>query len=188
MQRLIISVVFCLLLASCVTNRSYRRIPDRYTTLEWSPDVESYLIEIVPAFSKSSAVRFDFRNDGGHMRVTTVDIGMSGIKSKREYSGETATRLLGVFRGYDWSAGEDAPPSDGTVRMNPDDTVIMLQARVSRVHKEVDVGYHDSASIRALLKELEIEKLPKPLLPTPPSVTTPAAGAPIAPLPGAVGR
>ena len=158
MQRLAYVLLPCLVLASCATHQSYQRMPDSYTSLPRSPGQESYLVEIVPAFVRPSARRYVFRTDGSLVTLHLTGLGISGIESEKDISGEHAARLLGAFREFDWRAVEDPQPGNGTVILHPDDTEIVLRAQTAAVYKEMVVGYSECTEVRKLLKTIEKEE------------------------------
>jgi len=169
------------LCSGCISQQSYRRIPSKYTTLRWSPDNESYLIEITPAFVEPIAKRFDFIVTEEAVTLKIQSFTRDRASSVIQISGEPASRLLAEFRGFNWSAIEDPVPED-IVILTPDETEVVLKAQTLHSYRELSIGVSRCAALRHLLKTaLNIEKEPnKALVPTPASVT-PAADAPVAP-------
>jgi hypothetical protein len=145
--------------AGCATSGSYSRIPARYTALYSSPNTESYLIEMVHATADPIATRYEFTIEGGGSVTAQVStILKSGARSERRRTGESATRLLQVFRSFDWSSIEAPPPDDDGKITPPNNTEVVFKARTLKSYREAQVQLSDCAGVRNLLGAIESVK------------------------------
>ena len=140
---------------SCASPGSYSRIPARYTVLSSAPNSESYLIEIVQALGDPTATRYDFTFEAGTVTAQISTISKTGARSERRRSGEVATRLLEVFRGFDWSSIEAPPPDDEAIARAPDDREVVLKARTQKSYREAQVKVSECAGVRTLLAAID---------------------------------
>lgn len=145
--------------AGCSTVGSYTRIPARYTTLNQSPNTETYLIEMIHAAADPVATRYEFTTEtGGAVTAQISTILKSGARSERRRTGESATRLLQVFRSFDWSSIEAPPPDDDGKVPPPDNTEVVFKARTQKSYREAQVRLVNCAGLRKLLGAIEAVK------------------------------
>lgn len=160
LQALGIILIVGLIAAGCSTVGSYTRIPTRYTTLSPAPNTETYLIEMIHAASDPVATRYEFTTEtGGAVTAQISTILKSGARSERRRTGESATRLLQVFRTFDWSSIEAPPPDDdGKSPPPPDNTEMIFKARTQKSYREAQVRLSECAGLRKLLGAIEAVK------------------------------
>lgn len=146
--------------AGCSTVGSYTRIPARYTALSQAPNTETYLIEMIHAASDPIATRYEFTTEtGGAVSAQIATILKSGARSERRRTGESATRLLQVFRSFDWSSIEAPPPDDDGKNPPPaDNSEVVFKARTQKSYREAQVRLADCAGLRKLLAAIEAVK------------------------------
>jgi hypothetical protein len=148
-------VVLALAIAGCTSTHSYRRIPERYVELNRPPAQESYLIEVVPAFTKAFAKRYDFEEQNGIISVQIQEITSSGPKPAVQKSGTYAQQILGAFRSFDWSRIEVPEKPTDTIILTCDDPEMIFKARTSRSYRETEVGMSDCKALRELMKAVD---------------------------------
>jgi hypothetical protein len=150
-------VLLCGMVAGCAAPGSYMRIPARFTALPSAPNSESYLIEIVRASADPTATRYDFTFEGRTIAAQISKIAPSGARSERRRSGEIATRLLKVFRDFDWGTIEaPLPDEDGRAPL-ADETEVVIKARTQKSYREAHVRLAQCAGVRELLAAIESE-------------------------------
>jgi hypothetical protein len=149
-------VVLALTMAGCASPQSYRRIPARYTELNRPPTQESYLIEVVPAFTQAYAKRYDFEERSGIITVQIQEISTSGPKPAVRKSGAYAQRILDTFRSFDWSRIEVPEKAADTITLTCDDPEVIFKARTSRSYREAQVGMSDCEVLRELIKTVDL--------------------------------
>lgn len=155
-------IAFLLLVVSpvafvgCSTPGSYIRIPAHYTTLPTGPNAESYLIELVRPVGDPTATRYNFSIEpGGSVTAHISTISKNGARSERRRSGEAASRLLQIFRNFDWASIEAPPPDDDANAPPPDVREVVFKARTQRSYREAQVRLAECAALRKLLAALE---------------------------------
>jgi hypothetical protein len=158
LKKFVLLVLACGLVVGCATPGSYTRIPARYTALPAAPNSESYLIELIHASADPTATRYEFTFEAGTVTAQISKIAASGARSERRRSGEVATRLLKVFREFDWGSIEaPLPDEDGRAPL-PDDTEVVFKARTQKSFREAHVRLAQCVALRKLLAELESVK------------------------------
>lgn len=155
LKTIVLLVLACGLVAGCSTPGSYTRIPARFTALPAAPNSESYLIEFVHASADPTATRYEFTFEVGTVTAQISKIAASGARSERRRSGEVATRLLKVFRDFDWSSIEaPLPDEDGRAPLE-DETDVVIKARTQRSYREAHVRLAKCVGVRNLLAAIE---------------------------------
>jgi hypothetical protein len=158
LKLIVVLVLASLVVAGCATRGSYVRIPSRFTALPAAPNSESYLIERIHASKAPTATRYDFTFEGGTVTAQVSTIAESGARSERRRPGETATRLLEIFRKFDWGAIEAPLPDDEGGAAPSDDTEVVIKARTQKSYREAHVRLAQCAALRKLLADLEVVK------------------------------
>ena len=149
------AILTCLVIAGCATHGIHDRIPERYTSLSGSASAESYLIEIRAPSANATAQRYEFTMEGDNVTARISTLSYSGARSEVRRSGETASRLLKLLRGFDWSAIE-IPPADETPTGDlPDDTEVVFKARTAKSYREAQVHLADCAALRKLITAIK---------------------------------
>lgn len=141
--------------AGCASPGSYTRIPARYTALYLAANSESYLIEVVRPIGDPTATLYDFTFEAGTVTAQISTISKTGARSERRRSGESANRLLQVFRGFDWRSIEAPLPDDEAIARAPDDREVVFKARTAKSYREAQVKLAGCAGLRALLTAVE---------------------------------
>jgi hypothetical protein len=114
---------------------------------------------MIHADSDPVATRYEFTIEGGGSVTAQIStILKSGARSERRRTGETAARLLQVFRGFDWSSIEAPPPDDDGKIPPPDNTEVVFKARTLKSYREAQVRLSDCAGLRKLLGAIESVK------------------------------
>jgi hypothetical protein len=148
-------VLVCAILAGCAAPGSYMRIPARFTSLPSAPNTESYLIEVVHLSADPTATRYEFTFEGATVTAQVSKIAASGARSERRRSGEVATRLLKIFRDFDWGTIEaPLPDEDGRAPL-ADQTEVVIKARTQKSYREAHVRLAQCAGVRELLAAIE---------------------------------
>ncbi|HTO02933.1 MAG TPA: hypothetical protein VL069_04490 [Opitutus sp.] len=145
----------CFLTAGCSTPGSYLRVPARFTALPPAANTESYLIELVYPRADPQATRYEFTFEDRVVTAHLATISATGARSERRRSGEVASRLLQLFRGFDWSSIEAPPPDDDGSETALTDAEIVFKARTARSYREVQVRLADCPPLEKLLADLE---------------------------------
>jgi len=134
------ALLVVLALCGCATHGGFPRIPERYTALPPSPNSESYLVEITPQNSAAKAKRYDFEPEGDLMTARISTISASGARSEVRRTGEAATQLLRLLRGFDWASIEGPAPDESPTTEIPDNTEVVFKARTTKSYREVRIG------------------------------------------------
>jgi hypothetical protein len=158
LKKIVVVLMTCLVMAGCATPGSYVRIPARFTALPFAPNTESYLIEQIHASADPTATRYEFTFEGSSVTAQISTISKSGARSERRRSSEAATRLLQIFRSFDWSSIEAPLPDDEGGVPPPDETEVVIKARTQKSYREAQVRLAQCASVRKLLAALESVK------------------------------
>ena len=145
-------------MGGCSTPGSYSRIPARFTALPSAPNTESYLIEVVDAVADPIATRYEFTFEGNEVTAQVSTISKTGARSERRRPGDVATKLLKVFRTFNWSSIEAPPPDDDATVPPPNHTEVVLKARTAKSYREAQVRLADCAGLRKLLADLDAVK------------------------------
>jgi hypothetical protein len=138
------------LLSSCASQGSYRRLPTKFTTLGPSSATESYLIEVVQAFGDPIARRFDFEGPEAMMSVTIRSFTPDGARPVVRKSGAEAAALIRHFRDVDWNSIDRRRSDDGS--FTPDDIALFFKARTAQTYREAQGGMSDSPPLRVLFE------------------------------------
>lgn len=144
-----------LTLPGCKTTGAFTRIPAGYTTLTVYPDSEAYLIELVHPAADPTATRYEFTIEGPLVTAQISTISKTGARSERRRSGESAKKMLELFRGFNWGSIEAPLPDDDATPRAPDDTQVVFKARTQKSYREAQVKRADCESVRKLLKALD---------------------------------
>jgi len=171
-------------LIGCASRRSYRSLPAHLTQLRFSSlSEETYLVEVIPAFSDSFALRFDFAVQGDEAKVSIAKLGYAGVTETFERSGVVAADLLRSFRRFDWNAAAASEATDdGLLRLAPDDTIVAVKAQVHGIYREFRCGTAASPQMEAFVRSvLRIAEKPNQALEPTTLLVTPRADARVAP-------
>ena len=146
-----------LILAGCASHGGYPRLPAADTAIDLSSaPVDTFVIEIDPAFAASSGFRYEFPPDDPARCIQTLYAPNRPARQTFLSRSETA-RLRTLLRAFDWNQAED-PQDPNVVRLVPDDTLVLFRARVGPAYHEVRSGLSNSTALGGLLHQLGLLK------------------------------
>ena len=149
----LLPALVALILAGCASRGGYPRLPAANTAIDLSAaPVDTFVIEIAPAFAASSGFRYEFPPDDPSRCVQTTYAPNRPARQTFLSRRETA-RLRTLLRAFDWNQAED-PHDPNDVRLVPDDTLVLFRARVGPAYHEVHTGLSNSTALEHLLHEL----------------------------------
>lgn len=153
MRSLLCAVI--LALCGCASQpSSYTQLPKEYTDISSHTGAECYLIEIIQAFARPSAIRFDF-DLAGNLSIQTYTLKGPGPVVKM--TGAEAARRLRAFRSFDWNTlGKPSIKEEGFITLHPDETEIILKASTERAYREASGGVDTTPELIALLKAVSL--------------------------------